>query len=646
MACKPEIDPRRLLHDTGELTLAADTLMAGTLRLQLADHAQRVATAEKALARAEAEGASDGELAEARARLATRVARRDALAARASAADIRHPEPDPDRGQVFGRVTGTAGRPPLTAALVEATGQPLVSACVKENGAFLLAVDGGAKGVRLQLSDADREVIFRDRDGFDLSAGQTLVREVTPREPAEPCAPPPQQAVMPDLLGQSERLACAVLTRLGVAEIAVDRVPAAGQPGLVIKQLPAAGAVLAPGGAARLTVSAPREDDGDPEPEAVIVPDLLGRPLREARTLLAQLGLRIAATTRADAATAGTVLEQDPAAGTTTDPGAEVAVVASTGEAPVRTGPVPDLVGLPEARAAKLAEEAGFPVARRVADDPERPGLVVAQSPAAGSVQVLGVVVTITVGAPRTEAERLEVPDFRGADVKEARKKGVDMGFVVSISAVASDAPAGRVLAQEPAPGTRVPAATPGPLTLGASSGPQTEERLVMPDLRGQPGERAAERAKRLGFEVETRAVVSDRPEGEVVDQSPAPGTVLTAPGRLRLDLSRGPRQPVRPIDPVRPTPVTPIRRGAAAYPATLARAAAEDARLARLGLDAATLTTRLGAAGVRKQADLDPLLAADNEALRAAFGLDGLAQARTLRAVLRAAAARLGETP
>ena len=52
MICKPDTDPRRLLQEPSALALSADTLMAGTLRLQLADHTQRVAVAEKNLASA------------------------------------------------------------------------------------------------------------------------------------------------------------------------------------------------------------------------------------------------------------------------------------------------------------------------------------------------------------------------------------------------------------------------------------------------------------------------------------------------------------------------------------------------------------------------------------------------------------------
>jgi cell division protein FtsI (penicillin-binding protein 3) len=87
------------------------------------------------------------------------------------------------------------------------------------------------------------------------------------------------------------------------------------------------------------------------------------------------------------------------------------------------------------------------------------------------------------------------------------------------------------------APETLVPAAF-RPAAAPSPTPPPVEEPGIMPDLRGRSAREAAIAAARQGLVVELEG------SGHVVDQSPAPGTVIEAGLTCRLTLSRsgGPR--------------------------------------------------------------------------------------------------------
>ena len=118
---------------------------------------------------------------------------------------------------------------------------------------------------------------------------------------------------------------------------------------------------------------------------------------------------------------------------------------------------VPNIIGLPEARAQTVIEAAGLdfgtPVTVRLADRPE--GTVVDQDPRAGSAVASGSTVVPTIS---TQRELVTVPDLVGDSQAEAlvsltsvglRISGVEEVFEPSI-------PAGRIVASRPAAGTTV----------------------------------------------------------------------------------------------------------------------------------------------------------------------------------------------
>jgi eukaryotic-like serine/threonine-protein kinase len=163
--------------------------------------------------------------------------------------------------------------------------------------------------------------------------------------------------------------------------------------GQVISQDPAAGANITKGRTVNLVVSK--------GPEGVKVPKLTGLTQDDAEAQLKDLGLSAKATEQESSQPTGTVIAQDPAAGSTVDKNAVVAITVAKARPQV-----PDVsTDNPTAEdAQKELEQAGFKV--KVKQDPTAPpefaGLVVKQDPAPGEQRSTGATVTITVGAQPT----------------------------------------------------------------------------------------------------------------------------------------------------------------------------------------------------------------------------------------------------
>jgi beta-lactam-binding protein with PASTA domain/predicted Ser/Thr protein kinase len=160
--------------------------------------------------------------------------------------------------------------------------------------------------------------------------------------------------------------------------------------GRVIETSPPEGSTVRKGSTVTLVVSRGREK--------VAVPDVKGKTREEAEQLLRKADLESAVTEREDAdAEPGTVLEQDPAAGTRIAKGRTVDLVVAKAPAEV---PVPGVIDAKEEDALKTLEAAGFDV--KIEDTPaatpDEDGIVVAQDPDPDTPRPKGSEVTITVG--------------------------------------------------------------------------------------------------------------------------------------------------------------------------------------------------------------------------------------------------------
>jgi eukaryotic-like serine/threonine-protein kinase len=160
--------------------------------------------------------------------------------------------------------------------------------------------------------------------------------------------------------------------------------------GRVIETAPPEGTTVRKGSTVTLVVSRGKEK--------AAVPDVKGKSRDEAERLLRDAGLQPAATEREDGnVEPGTVLEQDPAAGTQLPKGGTVNLVVAKAPASV---PVPGVIDADEADAVKTLEDAGFTVKvkEEPAQTPEEDGIVLDQAPAPDTPKPKGSKVTISVG--------------------------------------------------------------------------------------------------------------------------------------------------------------------------------------------------------------------------------------------------------
>lgn len=186
-------------------------------------------------------------------------------------------------------------------------------------------------------------------------------------------------------------------------EVARDRLETAGfrtrvrrqdseeiDEGLVIETSPPGGTIAPQDQVVTITVST--------GPKEVELPDVTGQPEDAARSTLDELGLRVKVTEQESAdREPGTVLAQDPAAGSTARVGDTITLTVA---AEPKNVAVPELVGRSQATAERRLQAAGFAVrvvSEETSDDAQV-GRVISADPATGQQAPVGSTVTIVVG--------------------------------------------------------------------------------------------------------------------------------------------------------------------------------------------------------------------------------------------------------
>jgi serine/threonine-protein kinase len=205
---------------------------------------------------------------------------------------------------------------------------------------------------------------------------------------------PPEDVRVPDLIGQTEDQARALIGDAGLTDgertfEASDDVPK----GTVIRQDPNPDQFVPPGTEIDFVVS-----QGKPEVE---VPFVIGQQREEARTVLENAGLRVRFEERESDQPAGQVLETKPAQGQQVPENSVVTVVYSDGPEKI-----PDVVGMMQQQAEKTLREAGYqPDVVPSGDTTEPKGTVIQQSPPAGESAQEGATVTIVVSTYEEPSE-------------------------------------------------------------------------------------------------------------------------------------------------------------------------------------------------------------------------------------------------
>lgn len=248
-------------------------------------------------------------------------------------------------------------------------------------------------GVRVsrQASNEPRGLILSQSPeaGAKVARGDEIALVVARGAPAEP-EPPVRMIGVPGVVGRSASDAVVAVRDAGL-EARIRLVDSSERAGVVLRQTPAEGIEAPAGSTVRLDVSRNR-----PAASRVEVPDVVGLGASEARQRLRSMGFAVSIARVRSKEPAGTVLEQSPRAGAELRKGGLVTLTVSTGPAKVQ---VPDVTGLDEDSARLELESAGFQVrvTDESTDDPSQDGVVVRQSPAGGSAEAEGSVVTLVV---------------------------------------------------------------------------------------------------------------------------------------------------------------------------------------------------------------------------------------------------------
>jgi beta-lactam-binding protein with PASTA domain len=271
----------------------------------------------------------------------------------------------------------------------------------------------------------------------------------------------PAPVVVPSVVGLAQSGAATALNNAGLTVGSITQQTNSTVPaGTVISQNPTAGASVAPGSAVDLVVSS--------GPASITVPNVVGLAQNAAAAALQKANLTVGSITRQTSTSvpAGSVISQNPAAGTSVAPGSAVDLVVSSGPPPVT---VPSVVGQTQNGAAAVLQKSGLTVGTvtQQTSTSVPAGSVISQNPAAGTSVAPGSAVDLVVslGPPVT------VPNVVGQTQSTAT--AVLQRFNLTVGSVTRQvtpgvAP-GIVLSQNPAAGTSVAAGTAVDLVVSAA---------------------------------------------------------------------------------------------------------------------------------------------------------------------------------
>lgn len=266
---------------------------------------------------------------------------------------------------------------------------------------------------------------------------------------------------VPDVVGREVGEATQRLEDAGF-EVEVERVPDDPDDDIprdhVVAQDPQADEEAEEGSTVTLTVAGL---EGEVE-----IPNVVDKPFGEAKAELEEAGFVVEQRNESsDQVAPFNVIRTEPRAGELAERGSTVIVFVSTGREQVE---VPDVVGRSADDATARLREAGFEVEERQQASADVPaGDVIRTDPAAGETAARGSTVTIFVS---TGNPQVEVPDVRG-DTEEAATATLEAaGFSVgTLEAPSTPGNAGRVIGQDPAPGTMVDPGSRVVLTIGVA---------------------------------------------------------------------------------------------------------------------------------------------------------------------------------
>jgi eukaryotic-like serine/threonine-protein kinase len=261
--------------------------------------------------------------------------------------------------------------------------------------------------------------------------------------------------------------------------------------------------------------------------EQVRVPTVIGESEDDATQILEDAGFDVTDNNFESCEEAGTVTEQDPAAGSSADKGSTVEISVSLG----LTVRVPDVVGKPSGEATQILGRDQLQVQeRRVFSDSVANGRVVRTNPGAG--QEIDCEGTVTLFVSRGQ-DLQPVPDVLGQTRSSAESELRDAGFIPNVETENSDEPEDTVIGQDPGPGGAVPTGSEVVITVSNGAG-----SVVVPNVIGQPEDTAINTLQGRGatnIRVVEQETTDQSDDGRVIDQAPSAGTRIRSGDRVTL---------------------------------------------------------------------------------------------------------------
>jgi beta-lactam-binding protein with PASTA domain len=383
-----------------------------------------------------------------------------------------------------------------------------------------------------------REVIARSR----LSLGKTT-REASPRTTGEVIAQSLKAGArvaagsviditvadtdlvtVPRLIGLDEAQANIAIDRSRLSRGQPSRRPSPGPGGVVLQQTPEAGRRVAAGTAVAIVIS---------QTEQVTVPDLVGRPLREAQVIIRDRRLAIGQiTTRFSDKPENEVLEQSVRSGSRVPVGTEIGLTVVE----VELVSVPVVIGLSFEDAVRVIT--GARLSRGNINREESPAAVdsvIKQSREPGARVPAGEPIDLVLAMPQTTT----VPSIVGLSMEEAfRRIAAARLFPGSLEREKGARAVEEVLRQTPKAGERVAVGSEVGLVIAIvnAQDASTSPLVRIPNLVGRSDKEAAVLLAAAGLrQGATQEQASQRPFGEVLSQSPLAGTEVAVATPVEL---------------------------------------------------------------------------------------------------------------
>lgn len=270
----------------------------------------------------------------------------------------------------------------------------------------------------------------------------------------------------------------------------------------------------------------------------IAVPDVKGKTLVEAEAILKDNNLDFTLKEEFDAKVpTGTVIKQNPGAGSHVKAGRKIQLTVSKGAEP---GVVPDLKGKNLAEATEMLHAAKLAVGKVTVQYKEgaAQGAVLSQDIEAGKKVAAGTKVDLVVNISKGQSV---VPDLKGLTLSDARERLSSMGLMVgSVTTKEDSAPKGTVIGAEPEFGKVLSEGS--VVTLIVSGGKKEEKKQK--ETSGTPSQAA--KTYTVSFTVpgsgsakQVKIVASDATSSRVLySGSAAPGTRLRETVTLGQDAS------------------------------------------------------------------------------------------------------------